>query len=273
VRVGLGFALFVVATNTFALVAAACIFSDALQRRVPRARLLGIVGVGFVLVAVPTVFAVFPAEIGNGSLDIRIGVGLLWVVAALIAGMVAASGDYDLFTRSVRLQQQALTVKRIEGLLYPGILGIPEQYRFSIFVPEGKLLMPMYPPALNKADPSIFVTGTGVVGELWYHQQAVRVVAGPDVSSGHRLDLLQQEVYRHYEVVVAAMIRGPGGKGSPAGVLTAIAERDDGHFGNVDNVETFRRFAETLHWLLPHGTMWMLPDKELGRYAARRRTD
>lgn len=259
--VGLAFLGGVLATAGVALLWGRLPLQRNLRDLTRRQKLVIAVVIGVLLAAIPTAFTIFPHGLGEASLPVRVTFIVVWVGIAVLAGWLAARGDYDLLDRAIRLQQQAILVSRLQNLVYPGAGGIPEDYRLTLYVPDpsGNLLIPIYPPAVNTGDPAIFQVGHGAVGEAWASDDDLRVVIGDAVSSPkHGLTPLQQKAYAPFGVVAAAVIRDEDG--SPVGALTAIAHGDDSFFRSEEKAALFVRFADSLYWVLGHGTVWMLPD-------------
>lgn len=141
--------------------------------------------------------------------------------------------------------RKATTVEVLRSLLAPGMAGLPEDYVFTVYLPDGQQLRPIYPPLQlrpGEPDPRVFAVGDGATGSAWMSRRTF-VVTGEFVHSDrHGLSPEQQEYFAACNSVVATPIYDADGL--PIGVLTAIAEVNDGCFDEPGACYTLERLAE-----------------------------
>jgi len=234
-----------------------------------RRRLLIPVAFGVVLVAVPTAYSIFPgwarAWAGWRALTL-----VAWLVAAVVGVRLTAKADSDLQASVSQEQRQAQRVERratisdrFRALLVPGAGGIPAHYQVTVYgpSPDGRFLIPLFPPALDYADPAIFPSGAGAVGRAWEADDGVFVVVGQAVSDDtYGLTAAQHRRYRMYQAVATAVIHDY--RSRPIGVLSAISSHHDTFFLQEDGVDALRDLADGLSWLVPQALAWMMPQEE-----------
>jgi len=235
------------------------------RRSLQLIRLLLPVSLGVLLVAVPTVFAMFPG-LTTWSRRTRVEIIIGWLVIALVGALLTALADARLHRLVAADQEAAVVAERratirdqFRGLLVPGIGGLPEQYHMTVYgpTPDRRFLIPLYPPALNFRDPAIFPTGAGATGKAWEDPTGVFVVTGDAVSSDrHGLTGVQQRRYKMFGTVAGVVIAGEAGQ--PIGVLTAIGRDEDGFF-DQGGVEVLKDLAQGIAWLIPEAVRWMMP--------------
>lgn len=230
------------------------------------ARLAGAVVFGVLLVAVPSIFSLFPGLAQIPRRD-RGWILAVWLGVALLAVATAALTDDELHQIVEAEREEAAAAEhrtvirdRFTSILSAGVGGIPGSYMVSIHAPsaDGQFLVPIHPRALGLTDPAFFATGSGAVGSVWTGGNDAIVVKGEALSSDqHGLTPLQQRSYAEFQVVAAVLIRGSDD--TPLGVLSVISKTDDGFFGTDETgVEALRRVAAGIAWLLPEAVEWML---------------
>jgi hypothetical protein len=223
-----------------------------------------------VLVAVPTLFTVFPSFTDWPTWS-RALILVGWVVVAAGAGLLTNQAD-DRLHKAIRADQEAAIVAehratirdQFTTLLQPQIVGIPDQYPLSVSVPtpDNQFLIPVFPPVVSLQDPSIFPVGAGAVGRLWASPDGGSVVIkGPAVSGpDHELTKLRQTRYSMFKVVAAAAILDVDGR--RIGALSAICRNDDGFFDEETGITALNSLARGLAWIIPEAVKWMLPRTE-----------
>lgn len=205
---------------------------------------------GVALISVPTFFTVVPGWTRwNGFW--RAGVLLLWVGIAL--GVLYAQVEHgekvaslsDNTRRQREHLRQATTVEVLRSLLSPGIAGLPKGYFFTVYMPDGAHLRPIYPRLQlrpGEGDPRVFAVGDGATGSAW-NNMATFVVTGDLVHSDrHGLSPEQQAYFIDYNSVAATPVFDADGV--PLGVLTAISREDDGWFDEAGGRYTLERLAQ-----------------------------
>lgn len=234
-----------------------------------RRRLLIPVTFGVVLVGVPTAYTIFPgwSRVGVGWRSLIMSA---WLAAAIVGVSLTAKADSDLQASVSQEQRQAQRVERratisdhFRALLVPGAGGIPAHYQVTVYgpSPDGRFLIPLFPPALDTADQAIFPSGAGAVGRAWEADDGVFVVVGQAVSDDtYGLTAGQCRRYRMYKAVAAAVIHDH--RSRPIGALTAISSHNDHFFLHEDGVAALRDLAGGLSWLVPPAVIWMMPQKE-----------
>ena len=84
---------------------------------------------------------------------------------AVLATIVATRADDQLRELVEKDQQSAIIAEhraalgyQFEGLLQPGIGGIPDQYHITVYAvtPDERFLIPVFPPVIGLQDPSKF---------------------------------------------------------------------------------------------------------------------
>lgn len=208
---------------------------------------------GVILVAVPTVFGVYPTEAGTIWVGWRDAIGGAWL---LVAGLtVAASSQADerisrLFreVNKKRVWQRArATSEALEALLRPGTKGFPDVYRFSVYLfdEERQVLLPWYPKvAAEDAEVRTFAPGIGATGAAWSDGQTLLVTDDEVSSDRYHLSKAQQLAFRGYRAVSAAPMRSTAGV--EMGMLTAISTVNDRFFDDAPAVERFEGLAEAV---------------------------
>lgn len=236
------------------------------EERQRRRRVVVPVAAGVVLVAIPTVFAVFPS-LTDWPTGARMTILSVWVAVAIVGTILTNIAD-DRLHRAIRADQQSAIVaehratlrEQFNGLLQPAIGGIPEQYHLTVYAPspDGQFLLPVFPAVVSLEDPSIFPIGAGAAGRAWQEAEGVLVIKGAAVSSPvHGLTKLQQERYAMFGVVAATVIRDAAGE--RIGVITAIGRDDDGFFDGLAGIKLMRNLATSVAWIIPEAVKWMWP--------------
>jgi hypothetical protein len=191
--------------------------------------------VGLFLLAVPTIYTVFP---GLTLWSERDRLLVLGVWAALGAITIAAqsrrdetitdlAADTDSERRKVRRASAAYI---LEQLLREGTGGVPAGYVFMVYIADGDYMRPVW-PALQlrpgEQDPRVFKIGNGATGSAW-EQDKTFVVTGEMVhNERHGLTPEQQEYFKDFHTVAATPSTFAE---SRIGVLTALGPNDDGFF-------------------------------------------
>jgi hypothetical protein len=235
-----------------------------------RRRILIPVIAGVILVGVPTVFTVFPAWAMWPTWSRGLILGA-WAVVAGLAAYLTNHADEKL-QRAVQddrmaaiLAEHRATLRdQFEGLLQPGIGGIPDEYHLTVYAPspDGTYLIPVFPAAVNLRDPSIFPVGVGAVGKAWLEAgRGILVIKGAAVwGPDNGLTKLQQARYGMFGVVAAALIHDEPGQ--QIGAVTAIARDDDRFFESDAGIKLMRNLARGLAWIIPEAVQWMMPRAE-----------
>ena len=216
-------------------------------------RLVWPVLAGLVLVAVPTVFGVYPAEAGAMWVGWRDAIGAIWlVVAALtVAGSARADERVAKLFRELNQrrhwQRARATEKVLSALLEPLATGIPDEYRLSayLFDAEKGELLPWFPKVdADDLEIQTFAPGIGATGEAWSQKQTILVTDNEVSSDRYRLSPAQQVAFMPYRAVVATPVRTTAG--AEIGMLTAISTVNDHHFDDAQAVEAFEDLAEAV---------------------------
>jgi hypothetical protein len=241
--------------------------------RIP-ARVLRVIfaaGTGVILIAVPTLFAIFPGWT-QWPVDDRTRVFVGWIFIAVVGAGLTAFADERLHAgieadqrAAIRAEHRATLRDHFRSILVPGIGGLPPQYHLTVFAPtkDKKFLIPVYPPALGFTDPAIFPVGAGAVGKAWEEHSGVYVVTGSAVSTGdHGLTAVQQRRYKMFDTVAAAAITDD--HGAPIGVLGAIGRDESGFFDQESGVELLKDLAQGVAWLIQASVQWMMPEEDDG---------
>lgn len=237
--------------------------------RLRRWRILIPVLFGVALVAVPTAFTVFPGWT-QWAREWRLLLLVVWLLVAISGVVLTARADDSLHTAIAADQKAALLAERraiireqFSAALPRGVGGVPAQYHLTVYgpSPDGRFLIPLFPPVLNLLDPAIFPSGAGAVGMAWTRAEGVVVVKGSAASGPeHGLTAIQRRRYSMFRVVAATVIFDD--QNERLGVLCAIAVGDDGFFEGLDGIELMRSLAESVAWLVPEAIRWMMPRGE-----------
>jgi hypothetical protein len=211
-------------------------------------------------------FGIFPTWSGLWIVW-RVLIAVGWLTIAVAAIWLSAVSDDELQERvaagedrAVLAEHRALLRDQLQSLLVPGVGGLPLQYQVTLYAPspDGRFLIPLYPPALSLRDPAIFAVGAGAVGKAWEEPDEIFVVKGEAVSSAeHGLTAEQSRRYKRFHVVAALSVRDD--EDHPIGVLTAIGRDDDGFFDTEAGAEVLDSLADTISWLMPEAIEWMMP--------------
>lgn len=203
------------------------------------------------LVSVPTFFTVIPGWTRWNGLW-RALVLLIWVGIALgvLYTQVEHGEKVAALSEKTRRQREhlrrAATAEVLRALLSPGIAGLRAGYSFTVYMPDGNELRPIFPSVQlrpGETDLRVFAVGDGATGSAW-KVRATFVVTGDMVHSDrHGLTIEQQEHFAPYNSVAATPIYDPDGV--PIGVLTAISKDDDRCFDDAGGGRfTLERLAE-----------------------------
>lgn len=186
---------------------------------------------GLAIVAVPTVYTLFAPEIGSSVLLGRVIVGVVWIVAAVVAvlaGLRQSSLIDDLVGPSIgqrtEMREEAADLILTRLLDPAGKLG---RYEWRLFVPNPDqpetLHVPAFAPVQSTTTWPVGVGVTGVAYDTGESQYAVgeeisRLYPIPsDVADAVRLA-------RHARLGVVAAMPVQSALGRTLGVLTASAE-------------------------------------------------
>lgn len=196
-------------------------------------------GVGVVLLAVPTFFTVFPGWT-SWSPWIRGALLAAWSTTAIMTVGSASKRDEaiqqlseDRKAQLRRLRLIAFT-ELLDALLRPGTKNIPEHYEFTVYLYDDQQehLRPIWPVVdfRGAPDPRVFAPGNGATGSAWRDRRMV-VVTGSEVANArYGLTNEQQSYFAGYETAVATPIWEDAA--NPFGVLTALGTHDDGYFSD-----------------------------------------
>ena len=186
---------------------------------------------GLAIVAVPTAYTLFVPEIGTSALWVRVVVGVVWLVAAVVAvlaGLRQSSLIEDLVGPAVgqrtEMREEAAQVI-LASLLDPsGPLG---RYEWRLFVPDpddpGTLHVPAFAPVQST---TTWPVGIGVTGVAYASGQGAYAI-------GDELDRLYPippgvadpvRLARHARLKVVAAMPVQSALGATLGVLTASSQ-------------------------------------------------
>ena len=198
------------------------------------------VAIGVSLVAVPTVFTMFPGLTEWPRVP-RLGVAIVWGTGAavLVRSSLSnerrierlvehAEGEFD--------EARAVTLDAFLGLAFdPAISRIPGNWQVTVYladVAQG-LLLPFYPEQVtDPADPSVFPFGAGATGRAYETNESTFVFGDAVSDASYGLSGRQREFFAQYTAVGAVPIRDP--EGLPLGTVTVITALDDGWLGAVE---------------------------------------
>ena len=208
-----------------------------------RGNRLAAVLAALLLVALPTVFALFPALTVRLNIFRREMLMLGWLIVAIFTVVASQTRESEKDARAAKAQDTAQASQRLllrqylTVLLNPRNTQIPATYEISIYIrdTEADLLFPWFPTrTTNRQDPTVFEYRQGATGTAFVERKAV-VAVGDAVSSGeYGLTEAQQRRYADYVIVAAVPIRLLGGQ--LVGVLGAISKQNDGRFSSSDAV-------------------------------------
>ena len=227
---------------------------------------------GVSLVAVPTVFTVFPSFTGWSVLT-RSLLLAAWVVVALTAALLtnqtdekAPSGNSGRPGIRRRCRAPSHNPRQDHRNAASRCLRHSRGYHLTIYAPtaDGAFLIPIFPAVISTTDPAIFPVGAGAVGRAWGKPDlaGVMVMTGPAVY-GSDLTGIQQEHYSMFGMVAAVLIRDS--EGTPIGAITAIGRQaEDDFFETEDGVLAMKSLAKSVAWIIPEGVRWMWPRPEGG---------
>ena len=198
-----------------------------------------VIGVGVALLAVPTVFTVFPG-LTDWNPWVRAAVVLAWGVAAVATVIGATMRDEAVQALSDDRRAQLKNLRRIayaeiiEALLRSGTKGIPDQYEFTVYVfdeQEGALV-PIWPliEFRDDPDPRVFAPGKGATGTAWRDERMILVTGTEVCNAKYDLTDDQRRYFKDYRVAAAVPIMEDAT--TPFGVLTVLGKKDDGFFSD-----------------------------------------
>ncbi len=190
---------------------------------------------GVFLLLVPTVFSLYPAELADLRLWIRILVGLGWTGLAVlvVAGGAAKDRDVKQAVNALEAMRGRAVSEILSVVLRPGTGGSPEQYRWSVALLDGgsDLLLPNFPfPVTDPGDPRVFAVGCGAAGQAFRERKPIAVWGDAVSSPSYHLKPAQQVYFSEFKSVAAVPILIGGT--IPVGVVSAIGHEDDQFFAN-----------------------------------------
>lgn len=231
----------------------------ATTRATVRRRLrLSAVAAGVALVAVPTLFTVFPkwADLPGWSRGLILGAWTLIALAGVLGQLHREQReDEDLERRSARRTERTrVALNRIlDDMLAPGG-RFPAGYEFTVSLVDKDSkevqLVPLWP--VEPEDARLlrtFKSGCGATGTAFKRglddRNAV-VWATDEAVSNAEFDLTpgQQQFFKTFRAVVAVPMWID--LSQPAGVLSAISETNDGHFDVEPERARLRSLARTV---------------------------
>lgn len=209
-----------------------------------------LVGGGVVLVAVPTVFTVFPQFADWASLWRWLIVGVWLVVAATIVRASVRQGSQmeKLVGRTLerRQRQRFFAGSRIlQALLWSSATGFPKHYEFRVFLFDesvGKLISSFHPEGVDVGDG--WEPGLGAVGAAWQSGEYVAVHGEACHDDTWGLTPEEQEQYASLAVVAAMPVRNA--RWELIAILAGSSERDDGQLTGPEGLEKHRLLAEVV---------------------------
>ncbi len=223
------------------------------------------VGLGVLLVAIPTVYTLFSPELlsqtaagerGIKSLGVRAAVGIVWGVLVAYAVYHQVRRDRMVDTAIEESSLSRETSRRLAAdevlrtMLVPGTSGSPPDFEWSVYAVDKSTghLMPIFPLiAPGQLALRTFRTGQGATG-LAFARRGVVVVRGDAVSNADfGLSPAQQAGFACYRSVAAAPLVSDG---RAFGVLSAISRTDESYFDSAAGRAVLQRLAETVAQVL-----------------------
>lgn len=216
----------------------------------------GAVSAGVVLLAIPTVFAVFPEAAVNRTVWWRalIVAGWAGIAVFVVLGGVRRDLDSDWFLGAHRRRRQRANETAAADILSEylrgGTHGTPVGYSWTVYLndPESGYLVSVFPNGEGPASIRSFRPGRGATG-LAFEAEGLIVVTGNAVSDDrHGLTSQQQDFFRPYQAVAAIPIRGEDDR--PIGCLSAISRVNDRYFEEPAGAATLRELAQVVSVLM-----------------------
>lgn len=197
-------------------------------------RRLTAVALGVFLLAVPTVFTVYPALAQSRS-AIRLGLMILWALVAVALSWVTVKRDDQISKLTAakrdRIRQARLLAFRrtLAIICRPGAFGMPANCEVTVYMPDDNdNLTPVYPrwnSYENGPDPRVFRPGTGATGTAW-EDEGLMTVRKAAVSDGHYdLSTTQQKYFNKFQSVAATVVFDAYDE--KVGVVTVLSEDDN----------------------------------------------
>lgn len=231
------------------------------------------VAAAVVVVAVPTVYTVFAAEIGEGRQRTRILIAVLWGVAAVCLAYRAARREHqqdDALSELVcsRAVEQRERLRRsidhaLDALLRHDQTGFPPSYdvwvHAAVLRHGDVLLEPWWPDTASSSDEMTFRVDCGITGKAWGVEEPIVAIGADAVGRRSGLTLQQQNLFRDGRTIAAVCIFSDG---YPVGVLTAYSQAEDGYFEQEGNLERLRDLSAVVGGLIA-GLETTTPGEEL----------
>lgn len=216
-------------------------------RRLCRSR-VALLGAGVALVAVPTLFTVYPTW-GKWTTWQRVLVTIGWLLlAAFVVGASVRQGDQmdDLVGEALerKTRQRFLAGSRILQALLKHATDFPAHYEFRLFLQDdtGRLIASYEPDGQVLGEG--WAPGCGAVGTAWSQGEYVEAHGAACSDGTWNLTEEQQEQYKDLQVVAAMPVRNARDK--PIAVLAASSNIDDGQLTSPQGREKHKILAEVV---------------------------
>lgn len=220
-------------------------------------RLIVTAALAVVLVAVPTTYTVFGAELGDDPVAVRFVVIGFWLLIAAAAAFVASRREerqerqLDWLTKQ-REEDQGYRIWRDLDPVFRSLLfapaGIPRSYGFTVYIyDEQTNRLTPYWPTSEDDDVKSFAPGAGATGTAWEQEKTTVVTEDAVSDATYGLTSAQQEFFADYRAVVAEPVLW---QGDIIGVLTGISHADDGFFETELGLEAIRDLAAVVGAIL-----------------------
>lgn len=213
---------------------------------------------GASLVAVPTVFTVFPELTASVSTRWRLVIVGGWLLLVMATVGLTAARDRrieamaaELTLDRVVLRNQlkigALAMALRTSLDTPEIHGIPACYEFTLYVhdPDVGLLKPVYPRWDNDGpDVRVFEPGKGATGYAWQTESLVIVKGEAVANTRYGLTDDQQTFWGEYRRALSYPLYED--LTTKIGALTALSKEEDDYFDSPAGQALFHQLADTM---------------------------
>ncbi len=223
------------------------------SHRLGRSR-FGLLVAGVALVAVPTLFTIFPSW-GKWTTWHRsfVAIGWLLVAAFVVGASVRQSSQMDRLVGEAlerQARQRFLAGSRILEALLKHATGFPPHYEFRLFLPDiektGRLIASYEPDGQDAGDG--WVPGCGAVGVAWEQREYVEVHGAACSDGTWKLTEEQQQRYKDLQVVAAMPVRNA--RDQPIAILAASSDSDDGQLTSPQGREKHKILAEVVSRVL-----------------------
>lgn len=206
----------------------------------------GTLGLAVSLVALPSLFGIFPEwtqlPLFVRALVVGIWIPIVWATASAALRQTEQIGDLVGPALERRAKQKALAARRLLLLLLAHDPRLLPNYKFRLYTFDALRgeLIPVFAP--EDSDAESWPVGTGVTGEAWRRGEYViaRGSAVWDTTSG--LTAQQRARYEHLAVVASMPVRDD--RQNLVAILTASSRLDDGRLASPDGYDRHSELAQ-----------------------------